>query len=228
MPKPIPTKKPPTKLSTRKRLNRTRSFRPTLRFRPTAWAKLLFLRDLGETEVGGFGISAADDLLLIEDFVLVRQRCSVITVAFDDNAVAEYFDQQIDRGLRPEQFGRIWIHTHPGDSARPSSVDEETFARVFGRSDWAVMAIVACGGDTFARLQFPAGPGGSMNLPLAVDYQQPFTGSDHDAWTDEYVANVQPEPDLLFSESSCLSTPSHVAISSRTFSPLELARWPEW
>ena len=29
---------------------------PTLRFSPYAWAKLLFLRDLGETEVGGFGI----------------------------------------------------------------------------------------------------------------------------------------------------------------------------
>ena len=147
-----------------------------LRFHPTAWAKLLFLRDLGETEVGGFGISAADDLLLIEDFVLVRQHCSVITVAFEDESVAEFFDRQIDRELRPEQFGRIWIHTHPGESAQPSSVDEETFARVFGRSDWAVMAIVACGGDTFARLQFPAGPGGSLPLPLAVDYRRPFTG----------------------------------------------------
>ena len=40
---------------------------PTLRFSPTAWAKLLFLRDLGDTEVGGFGISAADDLLYVED-----------------------------------------------------------------------------------------------------------------------------------------------------------------
>ena len=228
MPKPTPTKKPPTKLPTRNRLIRTRPLRPTLRFHPTAWAKLLFLRDLGETEVGGFGISAADDLLLIEDFVLVRQHGSVITVAFEDESVAEFFDRQIDRGLRPEQFGRIWIHTHPGDSAQPSSVDEETFARVFGRSDWAVMAIVACGGDTFARLQFPAGPGGSLNLPFAVDYRRPFTGSDHEAWTNEYLAAVQPEPDLIFSESPCHSIPSHVAGSSRNYSRLELARWPEW
>ena len=29
---------------------------PTLWFSPTAWAKLLYLRDLGDTEVGGFGI----------------------------------------------------------------------------------------------------------------------------------------------------------------------------
>ena len=33
----------------------------SLRLSPTAWAKLLFLRDLGDTEVGGFGIAAADE-----------------------------------------------------------------------------------------------------------------------------------------------------------------------
>src|SRR4051812_35743192 len=38
-----------------------------LRFSPTAWAKLLFLRDIGDTEVGGFGITPADDLLFVED-----------------------------------------------------------------------------------------------------------------------------------------------------------------
>ena len=99
---------------------------------------------------------------------------------------------------------------------------------MFGHSDWAVMAIVACGGDTFARLQFPAGPGGSLSLPFAVDYRRPFTGSDHEAWANEYLAAVQPEPDLIFSESSCLSMLSHAGDSSRTYSPLELAAWPEW
>jgi len=54
---------------------------PALRFSPTAWAKLLYLRDLGETEVGGFGISAADDLLCIEDVELVRQVCTGVSVA---------------------------------------------------------------------------------------------------------------------------------------------------
>ena len=34
---------------------RCRMPRPTLRFTPTAWAKLLFLGDRGPTEIGGFG-----------------------------------------------------------------------------------------------------------------------------------------------------------------------------
>ncbi len=202
--------------------------RPTLRFSPTAWAKLLFLRDFGDTEVGGFGISAPDDLLRVEDFVLVPQVCSAMTVAFDDEAVADYFDQQIDAGRTPAQTGRIWIHTHPGDSAQPSGVDEETFERVFGRSDWAVMAIVACGGQTSARLQFHTGPGGAVKLPLKVDFQSPFGASDHEAWRQEYLACVKFEPDLLFfEEDSCRSFPSHVGDSSPDWLDWEFQPQPD-
>ncbi len=162
-----------------------------MRFSPLAWAKLLFLRDLGPTEVGGFGISHVEDLLLIEDFVLVRQDCSPVTVAFHDEAVAEFFDQQIDLGRRPDQCARVWIHTHPGSSALPSGVDEETFARVFGRSDWAVMAILAQGGQTYARLQFQAGPGGNLRIPVTVDWSRPFAGTDWTRWKHEYAQSVQ-------------------------------------
>src|SRR4051794_19345422 len=103
-----------------------------LRLTPYAWAKLLALRDFGDTEVGGFGISHPKDLLLIQDVCLVKQRCSEVTVKFDDTSVADYFDQQVDQSLAPEQFGRIWIHTHPGNSPNPSNTDEVTFARCFG------------------------------------------------------------------------------------------------
>ena len=170
---------------------------PTLRFSPTAWAKLLFLRDLGDTEVGGFGISAADDLLYIEDVVLVRQVCTGASVAFDDQAVAEFFDQQVDLGRRPEQFGRLWVHTHPGNFAEPSYTDDETFWRVFGRTDWAMMFILARQGQSYARLRFHVGPGGDVDLPVRVDYSRPFAASDHDAWRKEYLAAVQAaEPPL--------------------------------
>ena len=48
--------------------------RPSLRFSPYAWGKLLYLRDRGETEIGGFGLSAADDPLLIHDILTVKQQ----------------------------------------------------------------------------------------------------------------------------------------------------------
>lgn len=173
---------------------RTTETTTTLRFSPTAWAKLLYLRDRGETEVGGFGVAPADDLLFVEDVQLVRQQCTLTTVAFEDEAVADFFDRQVDRGLRPQQFARIWLHTHPGDCPLPSLTDERTFERVFGKADWAVMFILACGGQTYARLNFNIGPGGAMAIPSRVDYGRPFAGSDTAAWANEYQANVIPEP----------------------------------
>jgi proteasome lid subunit RPN8/RPN11 len=142
--------------------------------------------------VGGFAISAADDLLCVEDVELVRQRCTLASVAFDDESVAEFFDQQVDAGRKPEQFARIWVHTHPGSSAEPSSVDEETFRRVFGRCDWAVLFIVSQTGQTYCRIRFRTGPGGSFRIPIEVDYEGPFRGTDWEAWKGEYLASVMP------------------------------------
>ncbi len=145
-----------------------RSDAPTLRFSPTAWAKLLFLRDAGDTEVGGFGISSADDPLLIEDVQLVRQVCDLASVSFDDDSVADFFDRQVDARVSMARSGRLWLHTHPGNSPQPSMTDEDTFARVFGRTEWALMFILARGGRSYARLRFHVGPGGDIELPVQV------------------------------------------------------------
>ena len=180
--------------SSRRARRRRRRTRPPLRLTPYAWAKLLCLRDLGETEVGGFGVSSQDDLLLLEDVQLVRQECTPVTVKFDDSSVADHFDDQVDQGRMPEEFARIWIHTHPGESPYPSRTDEETFARCFGKSDWAVMFILARGGETYARLRFNTGPGSELILPAAIDYRQPFAGTDVPAWKAEYNQMVSVEP----------------------------------
>jgi hypothetical protein len=173
------------------------SSNPVLRFTPTAWAKLLFLRDEGETEIGGFGITAADDLLLVQNVALVGQTASWADVEFEDQSVADFFDAQVDAGRQPQEFARIWIHTHPGNSAQPSQTDEQTFKRVFGRSDWAVMFILARGGQVFCRLRYNVGPGTDVNIPVDIDYSLPFGGSDARLWQLEYAAHVHiPAPDL--------------------------------
>ena len=162
-----------------------------LRLSPTAWAKLLYLRDLGDTEIGAFGITPVDDLLYVQDIELVRQTCDIASVAFDDASVADFFDRQMDAGRRPEQVGRIWVHTHPGSCPNPSGTDNETFVRVFGRSNWSVMFILARNGQTYARMEFHVGPGGSLLMQVGIDYGRPFPGSNHAAWEEEYLANVQ-------------------------------------
>ena len=163
---------------------------PVLRFSPTAWAKLLYFRDRQETEIGGFAVTAAEDLLRVEEFVAVKQDVSVASVSFDDQAVADFFEAQVDAGRRPEQFARIWLHTHPGGSPQPSATDEETFARVFGSCQWALMFVLARGGKTYARMRFNVGPGGNVVIPVEVDFAAPFGPSQRDAWEAEYQANI--------------------------------------
>ncbi len=158
---------------------------------------MLFLRDYGDTEVGGFGIAPSDDLLFVEDIQLVKQVCSWVHVAFDDESIADFFDREVDANRRPEQFARIWIHTHPGDCPRPSITDEETFQRAFGRADWALMFILAREGQSYTRLRFNVGPGAEIELPVCVDYSRSFLASRPDAWEAEYLTNVhavQPVP----------------------------------
>jgi hypothetical protein len=172
-----------------------------LAFAPLAWLKLRLLLHGGDTEVGGFGISSKHDLLYIEDVAVPVQRTTPMTVEFEDASVADHFDNCLDRGIGPARCGRIWIHTHPGSSPAPSFVDEQTFARAFGNCDWAVMAIVARSGASYARLRFGAGPGGSSVIPITVDWerfsqdlldnegrmQELITG-----WLDEYGDRVHP------------------------------------
>ena len=50
----------------------------SLRFSPTAWAKLLYFRDKSDNEVGGFGITKVDDLLFVTDFVTVKQEVTTV------------------------------------------------------------------------------------------------------------------------------------------------------
>jgi hypothetical protein len=175
-----------------------------LTFAPLAWLKLQFFCHAGPTEVGGFGVASEHDLLYVEDFVTVRQQATPVTVRFEDEAVADFFDRMVDRSLHVEQFSRLWMHTHPASSVTPSNTDEDTFARCFGRCDWAVMFILGRTGLTYARLAFAAGPGAQLDVPAAVDWaawpdwleaEPGLLARELASWHEEYAANVCPPPD---------------------------------
>ena len=101
---------------------------PVLRFSPTAWAKLLFLRDLGDTRGRRLRHRRGRRSALVEDVQLVRQVCTGASVAFDDQAVADFFDRQVDAGRSlPEQFAGSGCTPIRATSAEPSMTDEETF-----------------------------------------------------------------------------------------------------
>jgi proteasome lid subunit RPN8/RPN11 len=167
----------------------------TLRCSPLAWLKWQYLCHAGPTEVAGFGLSAQHDPLYLEDILVLGQQATASTVSFNDASVADLFDQMTDQNIPPHRFARIWLHSHPGASAMPSAVDEATFRRVFGNCDWSVMAILSRTSATYARIQFSAGPGGSTEIPIVVDWQS-WAGTEvmdsHLAqWRQEYEQRVK-------------------------------------
>ncbi|MBY0528008.1 MAG: hypothetical protein K2R98_31715 [Gemmataceae bacterium] len=175
-------------------------FPPVVTFAPLAWLKLQYFCHAGPTEIGGFGIARADQPLYLEEFITVRQHVSPVSVRFVDDAIADYFDRCTDRGLSPQCFARVWCHTHPGASVTPSSTDEETFLRSFGRCDWALMFILGRTGRTYARLAFTAGPGAALELPVTVDWSawpdslnRPW-GVVRERWQQEYAAHIELAP----------------------------------
>lgn len=171
-----------------------------LRFTPYAFAKLAYLRDKGDTEVGGYGISDAQDPLLVIDFVMVEQECTSVFCELDGADANRMMAEMAELGITADRCCRIWIHTHPGNSAQPSSVDESTFDDNYSSAPWSVMAILAKGGETYARIQYkvrssaPFGDETEMyadELKWQVDYSLPFNASCHEAWDSEYDTNLK-------------------------------------
>lgn len=163
-----------------------------VRFTAYSWAKFNYLRDLDDAEVSCFGITDEDDTLLVRDLWVPKQSVSVATVDIDDEGFAEAVER-MGRNAPPHTFTRIWLHTHPGDSAMPSSTDRKTQTTTFSTMDWHVMGILAQGGQTHAEMSW-WGPHGKSRLtsiiPFEIDWHEPFPAADPDHWSAEYAENV--------------------------------------
>jgi len=163
--------------------------KPTLRFTPYAWAKLRWCCHNSSDECGGFGITP-NSPDLVEDFVMLKQDVTPVTVEFEDTAVADFLEDMVERGLQPHQCMRVWIHTHPNMNPTPSSVDEETFERVFGDCDFAIMFILSTQDTCYCRIQTNVGIPTELKIEAAVDYSTSFGPSDEEAWKKEFDENV--------------------------------------
>ena len=166
------------------------TFSDELRFTPYAWAKLIYMRDKGKTEVAGYGITETKDPLLITNFILIKQECTSVSFDFNPEDGVEYMERMMDKGLMPWQYSNILIHTHPGDSPNPSGTDEDNFKGAFTHPHWAIMVIVADSGKTYCRLKLNVGPGVTKKLRVSIEYNVYFSGTDIESWEEEYKSNV--------------------------------------
>lgn len=82
-----------------------------LTFSPGAFNKIQYMRDISENEVAGFGITAENDPLYVEDFMLVKQTVGPITFEFDKDDRNRHLDEMAALGIDPCRCQRIVIHT---------------------------------------------------------------------------------------------------------------------
>ena len=198
-------------------VNPEKTFGEYLKFTPYAWGKLLYMRDIGDTEVAGYCITETNDPLLVTDFITIKQTCTGCTFDLDVDDLSEFSEKMLDTGLMPWQFSNILAHTHPGDSPNPSGVDEENFEKAFSHPDWAIMFILAEGGQTYCRIKSNTGPGLEKTLKVSIEWGYEFYGSDHDDWKAEYKNNVsKPKRKSLVD-----SSPNHCQAMS------EFAMWSD-
>ena len=163
----------------------------TLTISPTAWQKILYMLKKGKTEVGGMGITY-ENPLCIREFHLVEANCTPASVEFTESGIADFFDKMDERNLQPNQYFRIWIHTHPTFSPKPSGTDENTFNETFGTTDFAIMLIVASANSTYARIRMTVnGITIQQEANVQIDWQIPCEASDINSWEDEYKQNIK-------------------------------------
>lgn len=158
---------------------RSATANPILRFTRESCDQLSLRRE-HDDQIRGFGITAAADPLAIEEIRFLDRSDGA------DVEVLEFLAREIERELPVDRCARVWIGTRPGRSARPTSAEVATFARLFGAVPWCVLFLVAHGGATYARLRYKIGPGGDWKIPVVVVEPLAPTSADHDCYPETF------------------------------------------
>jgi len=161
-----------------------------VRISPYAYQKILYFMYRGDTEVTGFGVTDPNDHMLIVDFKLVKQECTAASIDMSKEGLDEYINKMMDQNIFPQQCFRYWIHTHPGNSPSPSSVDEKQFDEFMENYPWIVMLIFAQDQSTYCRLGVNQGPGARCKLDVTVDWSIPLEKLEFAPLEEEYLEHV--------------------------------------
>lgn len=143
-----------------------------------------------------WGLSRPGSPLELVDLSVPKQECTAVETEFTEEGLIEHFHHCVDDlGMESaSQFQRVWLHTHPGNSATPSGQDWQTFnGHLFNSQDYSVMYIIARGGAMTCHVRVNAG-GISLvqEVQTYIDYDCLYPGVSDEVisqWEDEY-ANV--------------------------------------
>ena len=133
-------------------------------------AKYFFVRDNCNTgvlsdakkseflECSLLGISEKDQFHYITDVIVPKQECTSVTTDID-NADHILFRLMLEDRELPHECGQLWLHTHPGSSANPSSTDLTTWKDMYTSQEkpFGAMGIIASSNGkncTYAQIMY--------------------------------------------------------------------------
>lgn len=189
-----------------------------LQFSPRAWFKLNYLMMKGQTEVGGMGILTPDkNKLVVDDFVLIPQEATAASVEFDDDGWEDFVEEHAAKGLPADRYMRVWIHTHPGNSATPSSTDQKSWEATFGDFSWALMFIIARGGNTSCELRVKNDfITLTYQMKDSIDWSRPCpVEGDREKWDAEYDRCVREPVAVVHHHNSHFNTGGYVPLDQQ-------------
>ena len=164
---------------------------PRLTLTAFAYQKLCYWEAMSrKEEVSCFGISTRkEEPLRVSELFMPAQEVTANSTDPTEEGLADMFDILLGAGLEPNQFARIWIHTHPFKS-EPSTKDFATCREVFGECDWFIMLIK--GNDGFTCYMYSmTGVPVRNKLAVGIDYCNPGLPTKIvQGWTDTFQNNV--------------------------------------
>lgn len=133
-----------------------------------AWLKLCLIRNTKKGQETAFwGVTDPDNPMYVTDIECVKHYGRHSYVEFDDEALMDWTMQMAGQGIYADRCRRVWIHTHPGNSAAPSSVDWNTMNRLSAGAPYMIMLIVAMDNSTTCHMQSQLSCGdGSEHAPI--------------------------------------------------------------
>jgi hypothetical protein len=164
-----------------------------------------------DTEIGCFGWPDPDsgDPLRITRLWIPKQECTAGSVDREQEETARCIREGLAAGLTVGEATRVWLHTHPGDSAQPSGIDEK-YWRTFTlgehggtRQHGHVMGIMAKGGQMYARLAIRTD---EFDVDMDIDIK-PTMDATLNEWAKGEIAKYVTRPTYIGFQSR--SKPAH-------------------
>lgn len=167
---------------------KSRNVKTPIVFSAYAWEKLRAVRDTDgqKTEVTCYAICKdPENPYYIHDLMFPKQACGMAHVDIEMGDFEDKIDQLLDSEVEhPYQVNSIWIHTHPGSSATPSSKDMETFEEK--KPDLFFIMLIVSNTDEYTARMKVKNSDTTLFLPVEVDGEYVPTEEDKKEWDSIY------------------------------------------